>query len=527
MKDKVQKPPVASEETRHQYVPPGPRSKSKRQLFFSSDEHDNSVLVQRPVVPIWQVALSIVLLFINYFLAQYDKFILSYFQSQVISSLGMSLSEYGILSGYATGIVYAVLAIPVAYLADYTGYRVWILSVAAIWWSLCVIFQGLSNNFWQILLARIGMGIGQAPVEALSVSLISDLVPKKWVFLSESLLYIGVYIGEAISAQIATAFLKSNTPWNSALKAIGIVGLVVGVLVRVAIREPIRQTSLITVEADNLNSSNVELPPRSARHDFLATVSYVMRMRSFWVLTIAASFRQISGNVFGYYMPAYLSALYPSQPALLSYYGIIVGVVGTFAVVFGGLAASFFSHKTIMIPLYMTAIGGMISSIFVILMIFSKSAANGDESSGTTILYGAMAAAYLTAETWLGAFNSLLILLLPPQYKTFGIAIYLSVLVLIYSTGPQVMALALRNIDPDSDPYVQRVRLVLAILIPLGYWLAAVGFLYAIPKVRQDVDGRIVQRGNMSRSRKLAFASFAGLLSCLVIALFATSLIFR
>ncbi|TKA41469.1 hypothetical protein B0A49_12428 [Cryomyces minteri] len=128
MKDKVQKPPVASEETRHQYVPPGPRSKSKRQLFFSSDEHDNSVLVQRPVVPIWQVALSIVLLFINYFLAQYDKFILSYFQSQVISSLGMSLSEYGILSGYATGIVYAVLAIPVAYLADYTGYRVWILS---------------------------------------------------------------------------------------------------------------------------------------------------------------------------------------------------------------------------------------------------------------------------------------------------------------------------------------------------------------------------------------------------------------
>ncbi len=55
----------------------------------------------------------------------------------------------------------------------------------AVWWSLCVVFQGLSNNFWQILLARIGMGIGQAPVEALSVSLISDLVGPQWIFLAE------------------------------------------------------------------------------------------------------------------------------------------------------------------------------------------------------------------------------------------------------------------------------------------------------------------------------------------------------
>ena len=147
--------------------------------------NNQHVLVQRPSVPLWQVAIAVALLFCNYFLAQYDKFILSYFQKEVTTSLSISLSEYGILSGYATGIVYALLAIPVAYLADYTEKRVWILSVAAVWWSLCVVFQGLSHNFWQILLARIGMGIGQAPVEALSVSLISDLIGKEWVFFAE------------------------------------------------------------------------------------------------------------------------------------------------------------------------------------------------------------------------------------------------------------------------------------------------------------------------------------------------------
>lgn len=129
--------------------------------------------------------ISIILLFLNFFLAQYDKFVLSYFQTSVITSLNLKSSDYGILSGYATGIVYALLAIPIAFLADYTEARVWVLGVATLWWSLCVIFQGLSHNFWQILLARLAMGIGQAPAEALSVSLISDMVGTKWVFIAE------------------------------------------------------------------------------------------------------------------------------------------------------------------------------------------------------------------------------------------------------------------------------------------------------------------------------------------------------
>ena len=146
---------------------------------------------RRPVPPLKQaassayVALVIFVLFLDFFLAQYDKFILSYFQEEVIASLGLSSVEYGVLSGYATSIVFALLALPTAFVADYTGARVWVLSVAVVWWSLGVLFQGLSHNFWQILLARIAMGIGQAPVEALSISLISDYVDSHWLFLCE------------------------------------------------------------------------------------------------------------------------------------------------------------------------------------------------------------------------------------------------------------------------------------------------------------------------------------------------------
>lgn len=130
-------------------------------------------------------SVALALLFANYFIAQYDKFILSYFMTELVADLNLSSSSYGLLSGYATGIVYALLAIPLAYLADVSVQRVWVLTACTLWWNVCVICQGLSHHFWQIMLARIGMGIGQSAVEAISISLISDLLPRRWVLLGE------------------------------------------------------------------------------------------------------------------------------------------------------------------------------------------------------------------------------------------------------------------------------------------------------------------------------------------------------
>jgi hypothetical protein len=148
-----------------------------------------------------------------------------------------------------------------------------------------------------------------------------------------------------MSGQIATAFTKTSTPWNVALKAIGIAGLVIAVFLRLLVREPRRQTALVgtitLLLPHNHTSPSFHSRLALAKQNFLAVFSYVIHMRSFWLLTLAASFRQLAGNVFGYYMPAYLSALYSSQPNLLSHYGIIVGVVGSVAVLAGGLVTKF------------------------------------------------------------------------------------------------------------------------------------------------------------------------------------------
>ncbi|KAL9130777.1 MAG: hypothetical protein Q9217_001125 [Psora testacea] len=517
------------------------KEKAQNQLDAEERERDSSGcpaatnrrdwLTNEPDVPWWRVAVSLTLLFLNYFLAQYDKFILSYFQDDVVKSLHLSGASYGILSGYATGIVYALLALPTAYVADYTGARVWVLTVAAIWWSLCAVFQGLSHNFWQILLARIGMGVGQAPVEALSVSLISDLMGKRYVFFGESVLYVGVYIGEAVSGQIAVSFARSNTPWNTALIAIGIVGVIVAIFVRLLVREPRRQTSLVSVAYPEqvggyASSVSTKTKLANARIDLAATFSYLLRMRSFWLLTLSASFRQLSGNVFGYYMPTYLSTLYSSHANLLSRYGIIVGVVGSVAVLLGGLLTSIIWSRTKMLPLYLTSIGGIVSSVFVLLMLFSRSIAGGSGDQGVQILYGTMSAAYLTAELWLGAINSLIALLLPPRYKTFGLSIWASTQVLIYSAGPEIIGLALRNVDSGSQTYLEGTRIALAVIIPVGYWLAGIGFLLSLPLVRRDLAGQFVQ-GKLPLPRQLMFGFFAFVVATMVTILFVISIVYK
>jgi MFS family permease len=510
---------------------------TNRQSTTASTPIEHSASPQQSPLHKLYAFLCILILFVNYFLAQYDKFILSYFQTSVFADLSLNSTQYGLLSGYATGIVYAILALPIAFLSDYTSARVWVLCITAAWWSICVIFQSLAHNFGQLFCARLGMGIGQASVEALSISLISDLVGWRNVFIGESVLYVGVYIGEAISGQIATAFTRSGTSWRVALRAIGITGIVVAVLIKVVLREPKRRKSLIQSEAEREWEGSTDtfsgVPGRdpavsklgAAKRDLVETVSYILRLHSFWLLVLAAGFRQLSGNVFGYYMPSYLSTTYSSHDEILSRYGIIVGVVGSVAVLSGGILTSVLWPRTKLTPVYLTGIGGMISSLFVLLMIFSRDIADGDQERGIKILYGVMSLAYLTAELWLGCLFAFIALLLPPRYKTFGLAIWGSVQVLIYSSGPQIIGLALKNEDTTSESYRRATQLCLAIIIPIGYWVAGVGFLFSIPLVRKDLQHSYIS-GNLTAIRERWFYVFAALLGAVVITLFIVSLVY-
>ena len=281
------------------------------------------------------------------------------------------------------------------------------------------------------------MGIGQSAVEALSVSLISDLSHPNYVPTLESLFYVGVYIGEAISGNISTAFRNTNTSWRWAFRSMGITGIVVSALILIFVREPLPGQYVRSREAAEAEDT---WESKSQATRIWEAFKFVVSMKSFWLLSLAASARQLGGNIFGYYMPSYLILTYPSTTNLTSVYGIIVGVCGSFAVVAGGIISSYFFDKHKTVPLHLTAWGGLISSLFVLLMIFSNNIGMAQGTSGIAILYSMMVCAYLTAELWLGAFASLLTMLFPAKYKSFGFAIY-----------QRKKFCALENSDSESD----------------------------------------------------------------------------
>jgi hypothetical protein len=127
---------------------------------------------------------------------------------------------------------------------------------------------------------------------------------------------------------------------------------------------------------------------------------------------------------------------------------------------------------------------------------------------------------------WLGCLFALIALLLPPAYKTFGLAIWGSVQVLIYSSGPQIIGLALINEETRSEKYRRATQICLAVIIPVGYWLAGLGFLLSVPLVKQDLKEEFVE-GPLSTRRKTGLWTFGGVLAVVVVTLFVVSLVYQ
>ena len=116
------------------------------------------------------------ILFVGYIVNFVDRSILSLLLEPIKIELSLSDSQLGLLGGLAFAVFYTFLGIPIAALADRRS-RVKILAVSMVIWSAMTALCGLAANFWGLLLARIGVGVGEAGASPPSHSLISDYFP--------------------------------------------------------------------------------------------------------------------------------------------------------------------------------------------------------------------------------------------------------------------------------------------------------------------------------------------------------------
>ena len=214
---------------------------------------------------------------------------------------------------------------------------------------------------------------------------------------------------------------------------------------------------------------------------------------------------------------------------------ILTGTVGSVSCLAGGFLTSLLSLRYPNMALHLTAWGGAISWPFVVVVTFSRHLASSDEV-GLHILFGCLAAAYITAELWLGAMASLIVSLLPIRFKTLGFAIFGLTQLLVYSAGPEIVSIAQyrAGVDPSEvDRYITVTRIILCVLIPFGYCACAAGLGYVIwsgrferdiANVREAADHQAkIEPAPLPKGKKLGFGISAGVLGGLVIGLTATS----
>ena len=167
-----------------------------------------------------------------------DRQILAILAPSIREDLGLSDTQIGALSGVAFGIFYATLGIPIARLADRYS-RVNIISICLAFWSLMTALSGLAQNFLHLLIARIGLGIGEAGSAPPSHSLIADYFAPEKRATAIGIYALGIPIGSLLG-NFAGGWINEFFGWRNAFFLVGVPGIILAIILKLTVSEPPR-----------------------------------------------------------------------------------------------------------------------------------------------------------------------------------------------------------------------------------------------------------------------------------------------
>ncbi len=217
-----------------------------------------------------------------------DRQILGILAGPIMKDLELDDSEFGVIAGFAFALLYSVLAVPLAMLADRTR-RSWVIAGAVATWSAFTALCGTATSFGQLFFYRLGVGVGEAGGVAPSYALISDYFPPKRRARALAIFSLGVPLGLAAGTLIG-AYLASWINWRAAFLAMGVAGLLLAPVMLLVVRDVPRAKPVSAAETIPLSR----------------VFSIITRKPTFWLMAFAASFSSLAGYGLALWTPSVL-----------------------------------------------------------------------------------------------------------------------------------------------------------------------------------------------------------------------------
>jgi MFS family permease len=283
----------------------------------------------------WFAAAVLMLANLCCYIARFALFLLV---QPIKHDLLISDTQISLLQGAAFSISFVVAGLPIGWLADRSKRRN-ILIGSVLTWSIMAVFCGLATNYGELVIARIGVGVGEAALTPAVFSFLADYFPPQQRGRAMALFYIGTPVGSGLATMGGALILRaleatvrhgsalSIAPWHLVLILSGLPGFVVALLL-LAVREPARR------DVDIAERRRGDRP-----HGRFGVLGFLAkRWRVFLpVFTSLAVVQFCAYSVGAWVMPLLVRRDGLTTPEAGLVYGVLVTSTGLFAAAFGGI----------------------------------------------------------------------------------------------------------------------------------------------------------------------------------------------
>ena len=293
------------------------------------------MLSNKPPVVNWRTHTTLILLALVYVFSFIDRNVIAIVLEPIKQEFGASDTLMGIMSGLAFAVLYAGLSLPLGRMADRGVNRRNLFATCCGLWSLATMACGMAQHFWQLMIARMTVAIGEAGGMAPSVSMVSDLYPPERRSLAISILMLGPHIG-LLAAMVAGGWIAQEYGWRMVFYVFGAPGILLALLLFIFSRDPGRGVfDSAATKASQLKEKQLS---------FRQQLTEILKVKGFLYVCLACAVAGLAGYGYGIWAPTFMVRNFDMS---LAHAGLTFGIAsGIFAAAGSILSAVYCDRLT-------------------------------------------------------------------------------------------------------------------------------------------------------------------------------------